>query len=83
MSLRRLESDPAVCQPNTASKARGDGNHGVRPDNKSHTRSSEARTREARNRANTIPISSDDKPHGKGQQRNPSLPHDVYALLFL
>jgi hypothetical protein len=73
-SSRRLESDSALCRSNTASKARGDGNHGTRPDNESHTESSEARRREARNRANAIPISSDNRPHGKGQQRNPSPP---------
>jgi hypothetical protein len=77
-SSRRLESDPALCQSSTASKARGDGNHGGRPDNESHTGSSEAQRREARNRANAIPISSDDIPHGKGQQRNPSPPHKNY-----
>jgi hypothetical protein len=53
-SSRRLESDPALCRSSTASKARGDGNHGARPDNESHTGSSEARRREARKRANTI-----------------------------
>jgi hypothetical protein len=77
-SSRSLESDPALCQSSTASKARGNGNHGARPDNESHTGSSEARRREARNRENAIPISSDDRPHGKGQQRNPSPPHKNY-----
>jgi hypothetical protein len=62
----------------TASKARGNINHGTCPDNESHTRSSEARRREARNRADAIPISSDNRPHGKGQQRNPSPPHKNY-----
>jgi hypothetical protein len=42
MSSRRLESDPALCQSSTASKAQGDGNHRARPDNESHTGSSEA-----------------------------------------
>jgi hypothetical protein len=65
-SSRRLESDPALCRSSTASKARGAGNYGTRPDNESHTRSSEIRRRDARNRANAIPISSDDKPNGKG-----------------
>jgi hypothetical protein len=64
-SSRRLESDPAPCRSSTASKARGNGNHGARPDNESHTGSSEVRRREARNRANAIPISSGDMPHGK------------------
>jgi hypothetical protein len=77
-SSRRLESDPALCQSSTASKARGNGNYGTRPKNESHTGSSEARRREARNRADVIPISSDDKPHGKGHQRNPSPPHKNY-----
>jgi hypothetical protein len=40
-SSRRLESDPALCRSSTASKARGAGNYGTRPDNESHTRSSE------------------------------------------
>jgi hypothetical protein len=35
-SSRRLESDPALCQSSTASKAQGNGNYGTRPDNKSH-----------------------------------------------
>jgi hypothetical protein len=65
-SSRRLESDPALCRSSTASKARGASNYGTRPDNEFHTGSSEIRRREARNRANAIPISSDDKPHGKG-----------------
>jgi hypothetical protein len=65
-SSQRLESDPALCRSSTASKARGTGNYGTRPDNKSHTGSSEVQRREARNRADAIPISSDDKPHGKG-----------------
>jgi hypothetical protein len=77
-SSRKLESDAALCRSSTASKARGNGNHGARPDNESHTGSSEARRREACNRANAIPISSDDRPHGKGQQRNPSPPHKNY-----
>jgi hypothetical protein len=77
-SSRRLESDPALCRSSTASKARGNGNHGTRLDNESHTESSEARRREARNRADAIPISSDDRPHGKGHQRNPSPPHKNY-----
>jgi hypothetical protein len=77
-SSRKLESDAALCRFSTASKARGNGNHGARPNNESHTGSSEARRREAHNRANAIPISSDDRPHGKGQQRNPSPPHKNY-----
>jgi hypothetical protein len=77
-SSRRLESDPALCRSSIASKARGNGNHGARPDNESHTGSSKARRREARNRADAIPISSDDRPHGKGHQRNPSPPHKNY-----
>jgi hypothetical protein len=77
-SSRRLESDPALCRSSTASKARGNGNYGTRPNNKSHTRSSEAQRREARNRADAIPIYSNDKPHGKGHQRNPSPPHKNY-----
>jgi hypothetical protein len=77
-SSRRLESDPALCRSSSASKAQGNGNYGTHPDNESHTGSSEARRREARNRENAIPISSDDKPHGKGYQRNPSLPHKNY-----
>jgi hypothetical protein len=43
MSSRRLESDPALCRSSTTSKARGNSNHGTRPDNESHTGSSEAR----------------------------------------
>jgi hypothetical protein len=77
-SSRRLKSDPALCRSSTASKARGNGNYGTRPDNESHTGSLEAQRREARNRADAIPISSDDKPHGKGHQRNPSPPHKNY-----
>jgi hypothetical protein len=77
-SSRRLESDPALCRSSTASKARGNENYGTHPDNESHIGSSEARRREARNKADAIPISSDDKPHGKGQQRNPSPPHKNY-----
>jgi hypothetical protein len=77
-SSRKLESDAALCRSSTASKARGNGNHGARPDNESHTGSSEARRREARNRTDAIPISSDDRLHGKGQQRNPSPPHKNY-----
>jgi hypothetical protein len=77
-SSRRLESDPALCRSSTASKARGNGNYGTCPDNESHTGSSEIQRREARNRADAIPISSDDKPHGKGYQRNPSPPHKNY-----
>jgi hypothetical protein len=78
MSSRRLESDPALCRSSTASKAQGTGNYGTRPDNESHTGSSEVRRREACNRADAIPISSDDKPHGKGPQRNPSPPRKNY-----
>jgi hypothetical protein len=77
-SSGKLESDAALCRSNTASKARGNGNHGARPDNESYIGSSQARRREARNREDAIPISSDDRPHGKGQQRNPSLPHKNY-----
>jgi hypothetical protein len=77
-SSRRLESDPALCRSSTTSKARGNGNHGTRPDNKSHTGSSQAQRREARNRADAIPISSDDRLHGKGHQRNPSPSHKNY-----
>jgi hypothetical protein len=77
-SSRRLESDPALCRSSTASKARGAGNYGTRPDNESHTGSSEIQRREARNRADAILISSDDKPNGKGPQRNPSPPHKNY-----
>jgi hypothetical protein len=40
-SSRWLESDPALCRSSTASKARGNGNYGTRPNNESHTRSSE------------------------------------------
>jgi hypothetical protein len=77
-SSPKLESDAALCRSSTASKDRGNDNHGTRPDNESHTGSSEARRREARNRADAIPTSSDDRPHGKGQQRNPSPPHKNY-----
>jgi hypothetical protein len=77
-SSRKLESDAALCRSCTATKARGNGNHGARPDNESHTGSSEAQRREARNRVDAIPISFDDRPHGKGQQRNPSPPHKNY-----
>jgi hypothetical protein len=79
-SSRRLESDPALCRSSTASKARGTGNYGTRPDNESHIGSSEVQRREARNRADAIPISSDDKPHGKGPQRNPSPPDKNYPV---
>jgi hypothetical protein len=41
MSSRRLESDPALCRSSTASKPRGAGNYGTRPDNESHTGSLE------------------------------------------
>jgi hypothetical protein len=77
-SSRWLESDPALCRSSTASKARGTGNYGTHPDNESHTGSSEVRRREARNRVDAIPISSDDKPHGKGPQINPSPPRKNY-----
>jgi hypothetical protein len=77
-SSRKIESDPALCRSSTASKAQGNGNHGALPDNESHTGSSEARRREAHNRVDAIPISSDDRPHGKGHQRNPSPPHKNY-----
>jgi hypothetical protein len=40
-SSQRLESDPTLCRSSTASKARGAGNYGTRPDNKTHTGSSE------------------------------------------
>jgi hypothetical protein len=78
MSSRWLESDPALCRSSTASKARGAGNYGTHPDNESHTGSLEVRRREAPNRADAIPISFDDKPHGKGPQRNPSPPCKNY-----
>jgi hypothetical protein len=77
-SSRRLEYDPTLYRSSTASKAHGNGNYGTCPDNECHTGSSEARRREARNRADAIPISFDDKPHGKGHQRNPSPPHKNY-----
>jgi hypothetical protein len=77
-SSQRLESDPALCRSSTASKARGNGNHGTRPDNESHIGSSEAQRREAHNRVDAIPISSDDRPHGKGHQSNPSPPQKNY-----
>jgi hypothetical protein len=77
-SSRQLESDPALCRSSTASKAQGAGNYGARPDNESHTGSSEIRRREARNQRHAIPISSDDKPNGKGPQRNPSPPRKNY-----
>jgi hypothetical protein len=32
-SSRKLKSDPALCRSSTASKARGNGNHGAHPDN--------------------------------------------------
>jgi hypothetical protein len=78
MSSRWLESDPTLCRSSTASEARVNGNYGTRRDNESRTGSSEIRRREARNRADAIPISFDDKPHGKGHQRNPSPPHKNY-----
>jgi hypothetical protein len=77
-SSRKLKSDPALCQSSTASKARGNGTHGACLNNESHTGSSEAQRREARNRADAIPIFSDDRPHGKGHQKNPSPPHKNY-----
>jgi hypothetical protein len=77
-SSRKLESDAALCRSSTASKAWDNGYHGARPDNECHTGSTEVRRREARNKADAIPISSDDRPHGKGQQRNPSPPHKNY-----
>jgi cell division septum initiation protein DivIVA len=77
-SSQKLKSDAALCRSSTTSKAQGNDIHGARPDNESHTGSSEARRREARNRADAIPISSDDRPHGKGQQRNPSALHKNY-----
>jgi hypothetical protein len=40
-SSRWLESDPTLCRSSTASKARGTGNYGTRPNNESHTGSSE------------------------------------------
>jgi hypothetical protein len=40
-SSQRLESDAALCRSSTASKARGNGYHGICPDNESHTGSSE------------------------------------------
>jgi cell division septum initiation protein DivIVA len=77
-SSRRLESDAAICQSSTASKAWGNGYHGSHANNKSHTGSTEVQRREAHNKADAIPISSDDRPHGKGQQRNPSPPRKAY-----
>jgi hypothetical protein len=65
-SSRRLESDATMCRSSTATKTQGDGYHGARPDNESHTGSTEVQRREAHNRADTIPISSDDRPHDKG-----------------
>jgi hypothetical protein len=56
-SSRRLESNPALCRSSTTSKAQGTGNYSTRPDNESHTGSLEIRRRDARNRANAIPIS--------------------------
>jgi hypothetical protein len=72
-SSRRLESDATLCRSSTAFKARG-----THPDNESHTGSLEIQRREAHNRADAIPISSDDKLHGKGAQRNPSPPCKNY-----
>jgi hypothetical protein len=40
-SLRRLKSDAAMYRSSTATKIRGNGYHGARPDNESHTRSTE------------------------------------------
>jgi hypothetical protein len=54
MSSRWLESDPALCRSSTASKARGNGNYGTRPDNESHTGSSEVQRREAHNRVDAV-----------------------------
>jgi hypothetical protein len=65
-SSQWLESDPTLCRSSTASKAQGAGNYGTRPNNESHTGSSEIQRREACNRADAIPISSDDKPNGNG-----------------
>jgi hypothetical protein len=73
-SSRWLESDAALCRSSTASKAQGNGNYGTHHDNESHIRSSEVQRREACNQADAIPISSDDKLHGKGTQRTPSKP---------
>jgi hypothetical protein len=78
MSSRRLKSDAAMCRSSTATKNRGDDYHGAWPDNESRTGSTKVRRREARNKADAIPISSDDRPHGKGHQRNPSPPHKNY-----
>jgi hypothetical protein len=79
-SSQRLESDDVMCQSSIATKNRGDGYHGARPDNESHTGSTEVRRREARNKADAIPISSDDRPHGKGHQRNPSPPPCLWQI---
>jgi hypothetical protein len=78
-SSRRLASDAGLCRSSTATKIRGGGYDGTRPDNKSRTGSKEVRRREARNKTDVVPISSDDKPHGKGPQRNPSPPHKNYV----
>jgi hypothetical protein len=64
-SSRRLEPNAAMCRSSTATKTRGGGYHGTRPDKKTCTESMEIRRREAHNSTDAIPI-SDDRPHGKG-----------------
>jgi hypothetical protein len=77
-SLRRLESDDAMCRSSTATKNRGDGYHGARPDNESRTGSTEVRRREARNNADAIPISSDDMPRRSEGENHVSLSHNNF-----
>jgi hypothetical protein len=78
-SSRRLASGAALCRSSAVTKHQGDDYDGTRPDNESCTGSTEVQRREARNRNDAIPVSSEDRPHGKNPQRYPSHPQDEAA----
>jgi hypothetical protein len=77
-SSRRLASDAALCRSSDATKTQDNSYGKAQTDNESRTEPTEVRRREARNRTDDIPVSSDGKPHGKGPQINPSPPHKNY-----
>jgi hypothetical protein len=77
-SSRRLASNAALCPSSITTKTRGGDYGGVRPNNESRTGSTEVQRSETRNRTDAILVSSDDRLHGKGPQRNLSHPHKNY-----
>jgi hypothetical protein len=82
-SSRKLESDVALCRSSTASKARGyaeKNNHGARPDNESHTGSTEVRRREAHNRQtpSQYPLMI-----GHMAKANKEIPHHLTRITLL